>query len=95
MRPWTRAALVAAAGGALSAFMAALLDPAGFSVKYRLGEGKLALMVVGGAVGAVAGLFMRSPADENLIADLMHRCPAPDPAPGEPHGPAPLIPPKL
>jgi hypothetical protein len=37
-----------------------VLDPAGFSVKYKLGEGRLTIMVVSGAAVAVAALWIRA-----------------------------------
>jgi hypothetical protein len=60
MKAWLKTALVGCGGGASSALMAALLDP-GFNVKYRLGEGKLLLMVLQGAAVGVVALWMRSP----------------------------------
>jgi hypothetical protein len=72
MKPWTKTTLVAAAGGAISALMAALADPAGFSVKYKLGEGRLALMMLQGAAVAVVALFMRSPQGQEIMSSLKH-----------------------
>jgi hypothetical protein len=67
MKTWLKTTLVAGAGGALSALMAALADPAGFSVKYKLGSGRLAVMMLEGAAAAVVALFLRSPRGQEII----------------------------
>lgn len=65
LRGWLKTLAVAAAGGAVTALISALLDPDGFTVKYHLGEGRLATMVLTGAATSVAGLFLQPPKRKN------------------------------
>lgn len=63
---WLKTTLVAAGGGAISGGSAAIMAPDKFGIHF--GNGRLALIMLQGALVAVGALFLRSPQGQKMVA---------------------------
>lgn len=66
-RGWLKTLAVAAAGGALTGGLAALLDPSHFNLKDWIDEEHVAEMAAEGAVISAGAFLLRSPMGQKLL----------------------------